>query len=417
MAERSLSDRLERAILQIVCRDRSDAKHQGSWGEWASSVKTSVPAFASADLLSAFKRLWKQSVIRLTKPDHQRYHAQEYSGNELYDDEFFYRGAFNATITDEGRAHWDRSEETKATVFISHIGEEKAVALRLQTLIQTAFSNDFPVFVSSDPASLGGGEEWYHHILDHLAKAKVILVLLSPESTDKPWINFEAGFGKGQKSNVIPIAFRGLSFDALDYPLRGLQGYYLPDLEKILKEIATRMGVPMGKIDFARAWEEINDIQIDLPAKKLALELHPILSYPKWICHFSIVNNGNRDVEPLEVTVWVPSGILVCPFSPVIDAAILEVREQNINGVMYTEITYRNHREPMMPDRFSKPERLAACLAPGMKSELKHLFFEVRYPLEAHELENPIKYKILAKNSKPVERTITLKDKLVPPKS
>src|SRR5437773_1797085 len=103
------------------------------------------------------------------------------------------------------------------TLFISHITEEKAVALKLQDLIQRTFSNAFPVFVSSDPDSLGGGQEWYHHILNNLAKAKVILVLLSPESADKPWINFEAGFGKGQRAVVLPIAFRGLSFDTLEY--------------------------------------------------------------------------------------------------------------------------------------------------------------------------------------------------------
>ncbi len=412
-----LSERLEYAILKIVYRDPSDAKHQDSWGTWEASVRVDVPVFATADLLSAFKRLWKRGVIRLTKPDFQRYHALEYSGRESDDNEFFYRGPFNATITDEGRSHWDRSEEPKTTVFISHIGEEKAIALRLQALIQAAFSNAFAVFVSSDPASLGGGEEWYHHILDHLAKAKVVLVLLSPESSDKQWINFEAGFGRGQRSSVVPIAFRGLSFDGLDYPLRGLQGYYLPDLAKILNEISSRMGVPLGAIDLAAAWDEIKDIQLELPAKKLALELHPTFTHPNWTCRFSMVNNGNRDVEPLEVTVWVPSAILASPYRPMIDSAILEVRERNMEGVTYTEITYRNHREPMKPDRFSEPERLVACLAPGMRSDLRHLFFEVRRPLESHELENPIRYKIVAKNIRPVERAITLKDKLGVPKS
>ena len=51
------------------------------------------------------------------------------------------------------------------------------------------------------------------------------------------------------------------------------------------------------------------------------------------------------------------------------------------------------------------------------ESDLRHLFFEVRHPLEAPELEKPIKYKIVAKNIRPVERTITLKDKLVAPNS
>ena len=177
------------------------------------------------------------------------------------------------------------------------------------------------------------------------------------------------------------------------------------------------MGVPVGAVDVAAAWEEINDIQIDLPTKKLALELHPTFRYPKWICHFSIVNNGNRDVEPLEVTVGIPSGILDSAYNPVIDAAILEVSHEAIDGIPYTMATYRNHREPIQPERIGRKERLVKCLAPGMRSNLQHLFFEVRYPLNEDELANPIRFRILAKNVKPVERTITLKDKLIVGKS
>jgi hypothetical protein len=202
---------------------------------------------------------------------------------------------------------------------------KRAVALKLQTLIQSAFPKAFPVFVSSDPTSLGGGEQWYHHILDNLSKSKVVLVLLSPESGDRAWMNFEAGFGQGQKSHVVPVAFRGLSFDSLEYPLKGLQGYYLPQLSNILKEISRRMGVPMVKVDVAAAWEEINDIQIELPANKLALELEPHLADTKWICNVYIVNNGNRDVEPLEATVWVPSAILMDTDRRAIDPAVLRI--------------------------------------------------------------------------------------------
>jgi hypothetical protein len=406
-----LSERLEYAILQIVCRHPSDARHQDDWGEWATSVKASVQEFVNSDLLAAFKRLWKRNVLRLSKPDLQRYHANEYSGSEADDNLFFFRGPFNATITDEGRSHWDKAEPVKTSVFISHIGEEKAIALKLQMLIQAAFANAFPVFVSSDPASLSGGEEWYHYILENLAKAKVVLVMLSPESAERPWINFEAGFGTGGKSRVIPLALRGLSFDTLDYPLKGLQGCYLPQLTEILKEISTRMGVSMGKVDVGAAWEEINDIEIELPAKKLALEMEAVLSLQKWTCHFHLVNTGNRDVEPIEVTVWVPSAILLSPFNPVIDAAILEVFQTDLEGVAYTGITYRNYREPMMPSRFSNPERLVARVTPGMRPKLQYLFFEARSPLQHHELDNPVRYKITCKNMKATEGTIVLKHK------
>ena len=367
-----------------------------------------------AELLAAFKRLGKQGVLRLTKPDSQRYHASEYSGKETDDDAFFFTGPFNASITDEGRSHWDHTEAPRPTVFISHIGEERAVALKLQALIQDAFGNAFPVFVSSDPMSLGGGEEWYHYILDNLAKAKIVFVLLSPESAERPWINFEAGFARGQKSRVIPLLFRGLAFDAVQYSLKGLQGYNLRQLSDILREISRRMGIQVGETDVDAAWEEIKHIQADLPAKKLALEFRPTLSYPKWNCKFFIVNNGNRDVEPLEVTIWIPSALLHSTYSPAIDAAILEVRQQSVNNVTYTEITYRNNREPTMPDRFSKPERLVACLSPGAPQRLQLVRPEIRFPLEAHELETPIRYRITAKNMRPADGIITLKDKLVP---
>jgi hypothetical protein len=413
MAESPLSERLEYAILATVNRNPSQATHQDSWGGWCNLIRQSVSEFADADLLAAFRRLWKRDVLRLTKPDNQRRDAHEYSGSEADTEAFFFIGPFNATITDEGRSVWDRAEEPRTTVFISHIGGERAVALRLQTLIQTAFTNRFPVFVSSDPISLGGGEEWYHYILENLAKAKVVLVLLSPDSAEKQWINFEAGFGRGQKSRVIPILFRGLSFDTLQYPLKGLQGYQLHQLREILREISRRMGVPVGSVDLDVASEEIQQIQTDLPTKKLALEFRPMLSYPKWNCEFFIVNEGNRDVEPLEVTIWIPSAILNSPYQPVIDAAILEVRAVSVNNVNYAEITYRNNREPK-PDRFSKPERLVTCVSPGSAQVLQLVRPEIRYPLDASELATPIRYRIVAKNIRPAEGSISIKDKLVP---
>jgi hypothetical protein len=412
MAEAPLSERLECAILQIVCRNPSEARHQDHWGAWAGAVRLTVPDLVDPDLLAAFKRLWKQGVIRLTKPDSQRYHASEYSGKETEDAAFFFTGLFNVSITDEGRSHWDRTEAPRTTVFISHIGEERAVALKLQALIQDAFGKAFPVFVSSDPMSLGGGEEWYHYILDNLAKAKIVFVLLSPESAEGPWINFEAGFARGQKSRVIPLLFRGLTFDAVQYPLKGLQGYNLQQLSDILREISRRMGTPIGKLDIDAAWEEIKHIQADLPAKKLALEFRPTLIYPKWNCEFLIVNDGNRDVEPLEVTILIPSAILCSPYRPAIDAAILEVRDRSIENVMWTEITYRNNRETK-PDRFSKPERLVACVSPGSPQILQLVRPEFRFPLNDHELETPIRYRIAAKNMRPAEGIINRKDKLV----
>jgi len=118
MVKGPLADRLEYAILEMVFWNRSEARHQDHWGDWHTAVRKLVPEFTDADLKSAFKRLWKGGVLRLTKPDSQRYHAFEYSGDEAHDEAFFLIGPFNASITDEGRSYWDgiRVDKPRGTI-------------------------------------------------------------------------------------------------------------------------------------------------------------------------------------------------------------------------------------------------------------------------------------------------------------
>ena len=107
MVKGPLSDRLEYAILQIVM-GYSDCRRQESWGQWMNDICKLVPDLAKpADLEAAFRRLWKRDYLRLSKVADGRLHGLEYTGNEQDDEIFFYTGSFNATITDEGRSHWD----------------------------------------------------------------------------------------------------------------------------------------------------------------------------------------------------------------------------------------------------------------------------------------------------------------------
>ena len=93
----TLSEKLESAILKIVMLDRSVGRHQNYWGEWESSIRSSVPTLTPSDLVSAFKRLWQRGYIRLSKPNSHEYHAIDYS--DVEEDSFFYEGNFNASIT------------------------------------------------------------------------------------------------------------------------------------------------------------------------------------------------------------------------------------------------------------------------------------------------------------------------------
>ena len=113
MAKEPLAFRVEYAILEAVFWDRSKATHQDSWGGWQLSVRKREPDSNDADLRSAFKRLWRRGLLLLTNPDLD---PPEYSGDPADDNRFFHIGRFNATSTDEGRAHWDRIELEKPNV-------------------------------------------------------------------------------------------------------------------------------------------------------------------------------------------------------------------------------------------------------------------------------------------------------------
>ena len=52
-----------------------------------------------------------------------------------------------------------------------------------------------------------------------------------------------------------------------------------------------------------------------------------------------------------------------------------------------------------------------------MQELLGPIRIEARFPLQPSDLQHPIYYRVLLKNAKPVEGTITLSDKLLAPSS
>jgi hypothetical protein len=132
-------------------------------------------------------------------------------------------------ITPAGRSFLIQDEaETEAAkdvngIFISHITEERTTAALLKDLLQQTFGSDIRIFVSSDYVSISGGELWFHAILKGLKDCAVLIVLLSPDSLDRRWINFEAGVGIGADAKVIPVVVHGLEISDVGHPLCNLQ--------------------------------------------------------------------------------------------------------------------------------------------------------------------------------------------------
>jgi hypothetical protein len=133
----------------------------------------------------------------------------------------------------------------KQGVFISHITEERATALLLKDLLQRVFSQDLSIFVSSDYESIVGGEVWFTTIVNGLKSSSVIVVLLSPDSLERRWINFEAGVGVGANATVIPVLVHLLEKGEVGHPLTSLQIRSLQSLEDahaLLRDIGGKIG-------------------------------------------------------------------------------------------------------------------------------------------------------------------------------
>jgi len=114
-------------------------------------------------------------------------------------------------------------------VFISYITEEKPIAHELQCFIEEHFLKRITVFVSSDIHCIAPGQRWLDTIGNALNQCKVILLICSPSSLTRPWINFEAGCGWIKDIKIIPICHSGQRKDQLPLPFSELQALQLDD--------------------------------------------------------------------------------------------------------------------------------------------------------------------------------------------
>lgn len=97
----------------------------------------------------------------------------------------------------------------KPRLFLSHIHEEAALAGVLKKWTEKSFLGQCDVFVSSDKDSIPAGSRWFEKIGEALAESRIFVVLCSPESLRRPWINFETGYGFAKGVEVLPVCHSG----------------------------------------------------------------------------------------------------------------------------------------------------------------------------------------------------------------
>lgn len=116
-------------------------------------------------------------------------------------------------------------------IFISHITEDAGVAAKLKLRITEDFLGQVTVFLSSDTESIAAGEEWLSSVSDAIRNSSIFIVLCSPISIMRPWVNFEAGAAWMKDIPLIPVCFAGLRPRDLPMPLSARQGLELNDVQ------------------------------------------------------------------------------------------------------------------------------------------------------------------------------------------
>jgi hypothetical protein len=148
----------------------------------------------------------------------------------------------------------------KPVLFISHITEEKKIAKAFADMVEHSFLGMVEPFVSSIPI----GKEWLAKIYDDLRRAEVGVVICSPASVRRPWINWESGSMWIREKYVVPLCHSGMTYGDLPYPLASLQAGMATDVEslkQVMPHIAKAIGCTMPKIDFAGFIEVVKEYE------------------------------------------------------------------------------------------------------------------------------------------------------------
>ena len=140
-------------------------------------------------------------------------------------------------------------------IFLSHIHEEKLLAILLKDAIENEFSGFVDVFVSSDGSSIIAGSNFLKKIESSLINCIGAIYLISPMSVKKNWINFELGAvwvrnvmsiaNSLAEIPTLPICHSGMKLSGLPMPLNNLnaiQANEASQLEFAFRSLQTAVG-------------------------------------------------------------------------------------------------------------------------------------------------------------------------------
>ncbi len=116
-------------------------------------------------------------------------------------------------------------------IFVSHIEEERGIALAFKTLIEK-LNDNIEVWFSSDMKPTGGMGigDWREKIITEIDEASLIVAIVTPASNGRTWVAWESGYAQASKKKLVPLAFF-MEVEAI-HPVYGNIMAYIGDGEK-----------------------------------------------------------------------------------------------------------------------------------------------------------------------------------------
>jgi hypothetical protein len=146
----------------------------------------------------------------------------------------------------------------KFSIFISRIGKHKDIAIKLKQFLEDTFPKNLDVFVADDPVNIPFCDDWFEDIKQGIKNCDRMIVLCTPDSVKKAWINFETGaatiLGKkigficfgGQSPGSLPSPIINIRFQALDC---SDDENFQKHFHKLIEIIASQIGISMPDVD------------------------------------------------------------------------------------------------------------------------------------------------------------------------
>jgi hypothetical protein len=128
-------------------------------------------------------------------------------------------------------------------VFVSHATADKWLATMLCEKIEAIGATTF-----RDDRDIDGGDDIPEEIRRTISKSHEMLVLITPESVNRPWVLLEVGamWGRKRKARIVALLCH-VDLDTIPDMLKAKKAMSINDFDQYLAELKRRAGLKKPK--------------------------------------------------------------------------------------------------------------------------------------------------------------------------